>query len=590
VEIKTCEFNRSGENRRGTMKTLPLFGGCAWKRRRPARVLVSALALVLCMCSYSDSQEPSKAVKRKAGESTHVGSQTGAGDLYVLAVGISKYRHPQIRQLSLSARDAQDFADFFETHGEPFRNVHITALLNEEATHEEVEKNLYYKMRRAGKDDTVVLFFSGHGADDPHMPGEFFFLTYDADPEFLEATSVNMSRMRFLKRLDCKRVLVVADACHAGGFSASGIKTPEPPLKEFMRRFRESEGRVILTSCRPDEVSMEKPQFKNSVFTHYLLDGLKGRADGDKNSVVTLKEVYDYVYEKTKHETRGVQHPQWEGKLVGAFPMSVAKLRPSEPLRSDVRKPPARRAVKPSRQTPSGIEGLRQRAESGDAQAQFELGLKYEFALSGAPKDEAEARKWYYKASQQGHQDAKEKLAGLSPSTPPSTHTAPSEDYASKAKRLVELWEKGDAAKSLVAERELESMYRKPDPVKWFRRAAQEGNALAQFNLGRMYEKGLGVGKDYLKAVRLYRTAAEKGNASAQASLGDMYRKGHGVSQNLSTAMKWYQRASDKGVPRGSAGLGDLYASGSIQYTDPSLDFYWAMDWYRKAAEQRHGK
>jgi hypothetical protein len=252
-----------------------------------------------------------------------ISSEIAVGDLYAVIVGISRYSHPKIPRLTVSDKDARDFADFLLTQKKLFRNVHITLLCNEEATRTEVEKNLYYKLRRSGKDDTVIVFLSGHGADDHNNPGEFFFLTYDADPEFLAATSVHMNRQWFVTKLDSKRVVLIADACHAGGFSTTGTKSGASSLTKFLSQFKESEGKVFITSSRADEVSNEKAELGNSLFTYFLIKGLRGEADTDGDGVITIKEVYDYVYEKTKEATSGVQHPQMEGRLLGSFPLSL---------------------------------------------------------------------------------------------------------------------------------------------------------------------------------------------------------------------------------------------------------------------------
>ncbi len=259
------------------------------------------------------------------------------GDLYALVVGVSRYKNAKVPGLEVSDKDAEAFAAFLKTQDRLFSKIHLTLLLNERATTVEVKKHLFHKLRRAGKNDTVVLFFSGHGSTPPDFPGEYFLVTYDADPEFLEATAVNMTRMRFLKRLDSKRVVVIADTCHAGGFELSGTKSVQPPLSNLLREFKESSGRVVITSCRPDELSLEKPALGNSIFTHYLIRGLKSDADFNRDGVVTLKEAYDFVYENTKDETSGVQHPQWEGRVEGAMPLSF--LHPRKPTMTLVTTP-----------------------------------------------------------------------------------------------------------------------------------------------------------------------------------------------------------------------------------------------------------
>lgn len=76
----------------------------------------------------------------------------------------------------------------------------------------------------------------------------------------------------------------------------------------------------------------------------------------------------------------------------------------------------------------------------------------------------------------------------------------------------------------------------------------QEGDADAQFNLGVMYDRGLGVLQDYGEAVKLYRLAAQQGNARAQYNLGIMYGNGKGVEQSHSTAHMWFNIAAANGI------------------------------------------
>lgn len=229
----------------------------------------------------------------------------GQGDLYALAVGVSDYSDPSIRKLHLSSKDAKDFAQFIETQREVFKNIHVRILTDREATKQAVEKYLYGDLRKAGKDDSVILFFSGHGGSDPGEPGSFYFLTYDSDPKYLAATAVSMAGLKFFDRVDSKRLVLIVDACHAGGASRILTKSLEDPMETFMKMFKDATGRVILSSSKPDEYSQEKPNLSNSVFTYYLLKGLKGEADIQRTGVITLQNIYDYVYERTKDETEG---------------------------------------------------------------------------------------------------------------------------------------------------------------------------------------------------------------------------------------------------------------------------------------------
>ncbi len=290
--------------------------------------VVTVIALLVLSCLSCDSAARDKAVARV--KPTAVGSRVGLGDLHALVVGISDYQSTQIRRLKLSAKDAEDFARFLKSQeGKLFRKSHVKLLTNRQATKRRVTHHLFQGLRKAHKRDTVIIFLSGHGMEDPTTPGEHYFLTYDADPGSLESTAVNITRTRFVNRLDAKKILLIADACQAGGYSYEGTKAAgrNAAIDSLLDRFKESEGELILTSSRADEYSREKPEYGNSLFTYHLIEGLKGAGDANKDGLVALKELYGYVYEKTKNDSNGLQSPQMRGRLVGEFPMALTSLR-----------------------------------------------------------------------------------------------------------------------------------------------------------------------------------------------------------------------------------------------------------------------
>ena len=83
--------------------------------------------------------------------------------------------------------------------------------------------------------------------------------------------------------------------------------------------------------------------------------------------------------------------------------------------------------------------------------------------------------------------------------------------------------------------------------MRWYKLAAAQGLASAQYNLGFMYSNGQGVIQDYAEAVRLYKLSAAQGDASAQFNLGLMYAQGQGVLQNNVQAHMWFNIAAVKG-------------------------------------------
>lgn len=285
-------------------------------------VLVLVLIFSFAMSGTALAADSTPSVKTGGKDESASAPPPAKGVLYALMVGVSKYRDSKIPKLDLADRDAQAFGDFLQTQDKIFKETRVTFLLDEKAIKSEIEKYLYYMLPKAGKDDTVILFLSGHGAFDPMRPKEFLFLPYDSESEYLGTTGVKMSGLEFLKEISAERVLIIADACHAGGFSQMKPKALTPSLELFIREARNSSGRAIISSAKDGQLSWELPDKRNSVFTHNLLEGLKGKADKDHDGVVTLNEAYEYAYNHTKEDTAGRQHPQFEGTVVGAFPLS----------------------------------------------------------------------------------------------------------------------------------------------------------------------------------------------------------------------------------------------------------------------------
>ena len=143
------------------------------------------------------------------------------------------------------------------------------------------------------------------------------------------------------------------------------------------------------------------------------------------------------------------------------------------------------------------IAGLRIKADKGEAEAQSDLGFRYEKG-QGVPKDEDEAVKWYRKAADQGHAPAQAKLGSA--------------------------FANGRG----VPKDEVEA-------VKWFRKATEQGNAAAQSSLGTMYAMGRGVPKDEDEAVKWYRKAAEQGIRGRKSTSAPCMRRAEACRRTRSS-------------------------------------------------------
>jgi hypothetical protein len=120
------------------------------------------------------------------------------------------------------------------------------------------------------------------------------------------------------------------------------------------------------------------------------------------------------------------------------------------------------------------------------------------------------------------------------------------------------------------------------EAVKWFRKAAEQGLAEAQFNLALMCIRGDGTPLDGPGALKWFRAAAEQDFAKAQHKLAVMYAVGEIVPKNDAEAAKWYRRAAENGFAPAQSNLGAKYLAG----VGVSKDNAEAVKWFRKAAQQ----
>ncbi len=153
----------------------------------------------------------------------------------------------------------------------------------------------------------------------------------------------------------------------------------------------------------------------------------------------------------------------------------------------------------------ASIDDLQSKANQGDTNAQFQLGVAYDQG-QGVAKNQGQAAAWYRKAAEKGHATAQNSLGSM--------------------------YQYGEGLPQDNTE-----------AVRWYQKAADQGFGEAYTNLGYMYDGGLGVTQDKQKAVELYNNGAEKGSLNAMLNLGVSYWKGEGVSKDLIQAYKWLDLA-----------------------------------------------
>lgn len=109
----------------------------------------------------------------------------------------------------------------------------------------------------------------------------------------------------------------------------------------------------------------------------------------------------------------------------------------------------------------------------------------------------------------------------------------------------------------------------------WNKYLAEKGDTEAQYNLGLLYEKGMGVPQDDIEAVKWYWKAADQGDALAQHRLGIRYANPQGIPKNDVLAAKWFRKAADQGLPQSQYNLGIMYHYGRGVPQDNVMAYMW---------------
>jgi TPR repeat protein len=118
--------------------------------------------------------------------------------------------------------------------------------------------------------------------------------------------------------------------------------------------------------------------------------------------------------------------------------------------------------------------------------------------------------------------------------------------------------------------------------VEWFRKSAEQGNAVAQRLIGQCYLEGEGVEKDQAQAVEWFSKSAQQGNAVAQGLLGWLYLRGEVVEKDQTKAVEWFSKSAEQGNATSQWYLAWRYMSGEGVEKDQAH----AVEWFRKSAEQ----
>ena len=217
-------------------------------------------------------------------------------ETYVVTIGICNYKDKNITSLQKTERDAKDVANFYLNGTDK-----VISILGPSATKINILTTLYQVFTKASKNDKIVFYFSGHGYKGGFCPYDMLQLSDGISyKELIEIMNLSNASEKY----------ILADACNCGA-----LRAEENILLNNNETF------VMFLSSRGSESSGESLLESNGFFTKYLLKGLRGGADDDRDRIITAKELFDYVSYNVKIRTRGKQNPVMWGKFEDTLPI-----------------------------------------------------------------------------------------------------------------------------------------------------------------------------------------------------------------------------------------------------------------------------
>lgn len=267
--------------------------------------------------------------------------------LWLILVGVNRYQDENLPSLHYSALDCQGLENALIEATKSFRAREVISLHDfsrKKPNLATFRQSIELIIGNAQPEDTVLLYFSGHGILETQRQQVFLCLA-DTFKTSLKSTGLAIDELlNYLSDCRAKQQVVWLDACHSGGMSLRNSLTraksqtlvnPTPQLVKILRRkAAQSQGFYALLSCDRTQQSWEFPELGHGVFTYYLMRGLRGEA-ADPQGTISMDTLYQYVYhqtlryiDKTNQQIRLINQQKssrGERKLQSEYPIQTPK-------------------------------------------------------------------------------------------------------------------------------------------------------------------------------------------------------------------------------------------------------------------------
>lgn len=239
---------------------------------------------------------------------------------HALIIGNNTYEDSRLAQLKTPEADVNELVKILK-HPKIGGFEEVLALVNKASY--EIEEHLADFCSKRTRDDLMLVYFSGHGILDAE--GRLFLAARNTRSDWPRGRAISSQALTdHMDSSSSKRQVLILDCCHSGAFhrGAKGV-IGEKAITESTFEGK-GYGRVVLTATDATQYAWENDQIigqaNNSVFTHFLIEGLRsGAADRDKDGWITVDELYDYVYQQIVGNSLKQTPGRWSYRQQGKF-------------------------------------------------------------------------------------------------------------------------------------------------------------------------------------------------------------------------------------------------------------------------------
>ena len=235
--------------------------------------------------------------------------------IWAVVVGIARYEH--MPALKFADDDANRIFAFLKSpEGGALPDEQVRILIDEDATRNNILKAMNEVYMKADENDVIMLYYSGHG-----LEGTFIPIDYDGFENALGHDEVK----DMFNKSKAKHKICYADACHSGSLLAAKSAFASSLIYFYDELDKSSGGTAFMMSSKSKEFSLEDGGLRQGIFSHFLIRGLKGEADLNKNKTITVKELFDWVYTKVREYTGLAQTPMIAGDYDEKMPVGFIR-------------------------------------------------------------------------------------------------------------------------------------------------------------------------------------------------------------------------------------------------------------------------